>query len=525
MPDFYYPSIDLYHEHFALDEHGNAPPHFDNYLQGMAWKRKEHELRGTSLIETTSHQIRVGEVESHLAKELTARGIILDPNPDRPIPAGGVRPIEHAELVRLIRSFISHAKSNCLTQRALFAKVDQSPKGSFQYRHRMFLELLDPIRQAWDAALVEVGGIDFEDMLNHAAGHVEDGRYKSSYELVMADEFQDASMARARLCRALVKKPGRHLCAVGDDWQSINRFAGSDVSVMTSFKSYFGSGIELRLQQTFRCPQQLCNLSSRFVSKNPAQIKKAVVSNTKPIGPFAQAFQVKNRDEIASAVENYLTALHKRLSTGEVELGRNGKVSVFVIGRYKADEIYVPSNWQRRYGKKLDVKFATIHASKGSESDYVILPSLVHKAFPNTRTDDPVLGLAMPQSDSFLFAEERRLFYVALTRARRSVAMFTVSGKNSCFLDELVNDGFVKITHIDGEPVEEERCAVCKVGVIVERTGPYGSFRACTSYPNCHNKPKDKPAPAKSAANTRLALARLFGGQPQSPLGPVPPNR
>ena len=146
---------------------------------------------------------------------------------------------------------------------------------------------------------------------------------------------------------------------------------------------------------------------------------------TPSCGAVAQAFQVKNRDEIASAVENYLTALHKRLSTGEIELGRKGKVSVFVIGRYKADEIYVPSNWQRRYGNKLDVKFATIHASKGSEADYVILPSLLHKAFPNTRTDDPVLGLAMPQSDRFLFAEERRLFYVALTRARRSVAMFT----------------------------------------------------------------------------------------------------
>lgn len=493
MPDFYYPEIDLYHEHFALDEHGNAPPHFTDYLEGVAWKRATHRLRGTSLIETASHQIWKGDYEFHLTKELTGRGIILDPNPDRPVPKGGQPPIEHGDLVGLIRSFISHAKSNCLTAEALLAKVKQEPKGSFKYRHRMFLELVEPIRQAWDAALSEVHGIDFEDMLNQAAEHVEQGRYKSPYNLVMADEFQDASMARARLCRALVQEPGRHLFAVGDDWQSINRFAGSDVSVMTSFKKWFGSGAELRLQQTFRCPQQLCDLSSQFVSKNPAQIKKVVVSNTKPHGPVAQAFQVKDRNELQGAVEGYLNTLHQSLGNGEIEPGRNGKVSVFVLGRYNADESYVPPNWKRRFGNRLELKFTTAHSSKGSEADYVVMPSLVHKGFPNTRIDDPVLGLAMPQSDNYPFAEERRLFYVALTRARRAVAMFTVSGKTSSFLDELVEDGFVTVTDTEGHPVNEQRCMVCKIGIIVEKTGPYGSFRGCSNYPNCHNKPRGKP--------------------------------
>lgn len=520
MPDFYYPDIELYHEHFALDEQGNAPPHFLGYVEGVAWKREEHRRRGTSLIETTSHQMRIGDHERHLTKKLTERGIVLDPNPDRPIPKGGQPPIEHADLVGLIRSFISHAKSNCLTANALLAKVDQEPKGSFKYRHRMFLELVDPIRQAWDASLAQAHGIDFEDMLNQAAEHVEQGRYQSPYDLVMADEFQDASMARARLCRALVQEPGRHLCAVGDDWQSINRFAGSDVSVMTRFKEWFGSGIELRLQQTFRCPQQLCDLSSQFVSKNPAQIKKLVVSNTKAHGPVAQAFQVKDRDELQSAVDGYLAALHQGLSNGEIEPGRNGKVSVFVLGRYNADEFYVPPNWKRRYGNRLDVKFTTAHSSKGSEADYVIMPSLVHKGFPNTRIDDPVLGLAMPQNDTFPFAEERRLFYVAITRARRTVVMFTVSGKNSSFLDELVKDGFVKITDTEGEPVKEERCTVCKVGVIVERTGPYGKFRGCTNYPDCHNKPKHRPAPIRTTPNTRLTLSQILGTSQSAPPTP-----
>jgi DNA helicase-4 len=464
----------------------------------VAWKRQEHKRRGTALVETTSHQLRAGKLLDHLAKSLTERGITLDPNQDRPIPNGGQVPIDHDALVGLIRTFISHAKSNCLSTVAMLAKVEQGPRDAFKHRHRMFLELVAPIRQAWDAALAEAHGIDFEDMLNQAAEHVEAGLYRSPYELVMADEFQDASMARARLCRALVQEPGRHLFAVGDDWQSINRFAGADVSVMTGFKKWFGSGTELRLQQTFRCPQQLCDISSRFVSKNPRQIKKKVVSNTKPHGPVAQAFQVKERNELQSAINGYLVAIHQGIGDGDIESGRNGKVSVFVLGRYNADEVYVPPKWRQLYGNLLDVRFTTAHSSKGSEADYVIMPELVHKGFPNLRVDDPVLGLAMPHSDTFELAEERRLFYVALTRARRSVAMFTVLGKVSPFLDELVKDGFVKITDAEGEPVEEERCSVCKVGVIVERSGPYGKFRGCTNYPNCHNKPNAKPTQAKT---------------------------
>jgi DNA helicase-4 len=126
----------------------------------------------------------------------------------------------------------------------------------YKHRHRMFLDIAEPIIKAWDAALADEDGIDFEDMLNLAALHLESGRYEAPYELVMADEFQDASRARARLCRALAQKPGRHLFAVGDDWQSINRFAGADVSVMTSFREWFGYGRFLSSNRPSAAPKR-----------------------------------------------------------------------------------------------------------------------------------------------------------------------------------------------------------------------------------------------------------------------------
>ena len=262
----------------------------------MKWKRQLHSERSTALIETTSHQIRSGEVFEHLARELTRRGIELDPNPDREVPTGDRRPMEPVELIGLIRTFISHAKSNCLTIPALRQRLDPRPKRTSTPLPDVPY-IAEPIIEAWDAALSAEGGIDFEDMLNLAATHLESGRYEAPYELIMADEFQDASRARARLCRALVQKPGRFFFAVGDDWQSINRFAGADVSVMTGFREWFGHGQILKLEQTFRCPQALCDVSSQFVSKNHTQISKKVRSATPAVGPVLLAFQVDHREK------------------------------------------------------------------------------------------------------------------------------------------------------------------------------------------------------------------------------------
>ena len=122
-------------------------------------------------------------------------------------------------------------------------------------------------------------------MLVQAVGHLEAGNIDADYDLIMVDEFQDASQARARLVRSLVNTPGRFLMAVGDDWQSINRFAGADLSVMTDFEAWFGRGHQLALTTTFRCPQTICDVARTFVSKNPNQFNKSMRSPHQDPGP------------------------------------------------------------------------------------------------------------------------------------------------------------------------------------------------------------------------------------------------
>ncbi|HDR8982640.1 TPA: UvrD-helicase domain-containing protein [Burkholderia vietnamiensis] len=506
-PDFYYPDIDLYHEHFALDANGEPPSHFENYLEGVVWKREEHQRRGTQLIETTSHQVRTGEAWSYLEHALTSRGIVLDPNPDRPVPQYGQPPLDSALLIRLVRSFIVHTKSNCLSVEDMRKCLSSMPHDTFKHRHWMFLDLFEPILEAWNGALAEEGGIDFEDMLNQAAEHVESGRYFSPYGLVMADEFQDASRARARLCRALANARldtrrltigailgpvQQYFFAVGDDWQSINRFAGADVSVMTGFVDWFGKAQVLRLEQTFRCPQTLCDISSRFVTKNPRQIRKNIRSSAPATGAVLEAFQVKTRLHVQKAIDDYLAKLYRGLQDGSVPRARDGKITVFILGRYNADKSTLPFGWQVRYGGEIVLSFVTIHSSKGAEADYVILPGMVSRGFPNLREDDPVLALAMPGTEPFPLAEERRLFYVALTRARRSVAMFTVAGHRSSFLQELVSEGAVTVSSTGDEETTEYECPACNTGLLNKREGRYGQFLTCSNFPACRYKPPVK---------------------------------
>ena len=482
-PDFYYPSINLYHEHFALDKHGHPPKTFEGYMDGVLWKRKIHQDYWTKLFETTSAQMYSGELFKNLAKKLTDEGVHFEPNPDR--QSRGRKVIENRSLVSLFRTFLSHAKSNDLSIEDLRKRLKQEPEDAFSFRHKMFLDLYAPIRLAWERALAESDGIDYEDMLIQSAEALETGAWCSPYRLVMVDEFQDASWARARMARALAKESGRFLFVVGDDWQSINRFAGADVSVMTGFLDWCERGQVLRLEETFRCPQELCDASSKFVQQNPAQINKTVHSRAPKIGSTLQAFQVPERRQLADAIETYLHTLYESLASGKVPAGKNGHVTLYILGRYNNDKQYVPRGWQRSYGDLIDISFRTIHQSKGSESDYVVLPGMVKRGFPSYKQDDPVLQLAMPSYDTYYQAEERRLFYVALTRARRSVAMFTVEGQISEFLIELVREREVDILDTTGEPIDSILCPACNKGLMVQRTSQYGAFLGCSNYPLC----------------------------------------
>jgi DNA helicase-4 len=484
-PDFYLPQVDAYLEHWALDVNGDPPPAFVGYKDGMAWKKQVHAANKTKLLETTMAQLWSGQAFEYLERELVALGIKLDPNPDR--PAAGRQPIENPRLARTIRSFLTHVKSNRLTTDELRRRLDTGEAGQFRFRHSMFLSIFEKLWERWEARLRTENSIDFEDMLGLAADCIEQGRWNSPFELVMVDEFQDASQARARLVSALINKPDRYLFAVGDDWQSINRFAGADLAVMTDFESKFGKAATLKLETTFRCPQALCNISSQFVQKNPRQIKKQVRSPHSDIENPVRIVSVKEEEQIRTAV----AARVAEIAAVNQDTGKRTKV--YILGRYRHDVAYSP---QRFDSSRVEVEFITVHSSKGLEADHVILPRITSETlgFPSRVIDDPVLQLAMPGGDGFAYSEERRLFYVALTRARQTVTLVTVARKESSFITELARDFNLKVSNADGSVGGNDLCPKCGEGFLVPRKGPYGSFMGCSNYPHCKHTLREQGA-------------------------------
>jgi DNA helicase-4 len=484
-PDFYYPDVEVWHEHWAIGHDGKPPDSFAGYADAMKWKQELHRKHGTTLVETRWAEIIDGRGFESLAQTLKKVGLELDWNPDRPTP--GVQPPKHEDLARLVRTFMTHVKSNGWTREQLTSRQPVGGATPNNTRNNLFLELYWQIHDAWQARLAAEDCVDFEDMLVRAAEHLERGEATYGYTLVMVDEFQDVSQARARLTRALVSDPARHLLTVGDDWQSINRFAGADLSVMTRFDSWFGRGLQLRLQTTFRCPQSICDVSSAFVTKNPRQLRKSVRSAAEGYGPPVKVLYVEEDGEISGAIGHHLDDLQGKLETGVIAPGRLGRLSVDVLGRYNFDRKHLPA--RRRSG--IDLTFRTVHGSKGLEADYVVIPNLTRGVFgfPSQIADDPVLDLVMSEPDPYPHAEERRLFYVALTRARREVVLVAVRGKESTFLRELVDDGLVTV--MGGEDVAAPPvCPQCEDGFLVARRGPYGAFLGCSTFPRCRHTAK-----------------------------------
>lgn len=501
FPDFYYPDAQLYHEHFALNENGQAPPHFKNYIRDMKWKQALHAEKGTALIETTSHGLMKGLAIPALEEALIARGVqpAFDPNKE----ATGLPPVHEQDLARSFRVFQQHVKNNGLTHHDLREALKAQSEDGFGARLGMYLNLFERVAAEWERRLQAGHFIDFEDMLILAASHVESGAYKNPFKIILADEFQDSSRARIRLLKALSTQsdPPAHLCVVGDDWQGINRFAGSDITVMTEFEKTFDYATRLTLNTTFRCPQSLCDVSSEFIQANPAQIKKKVTTTNKLTKTPMLAYGFADQASIAGYVEKQLAHMHHLLGNGKLTPAKGKHVTVMLLGRYRDDRPAALESWKHRFGDRLKIDYHTAHSSKGLEAEYVFVLNVVEgtRGFPSQIQDDPALQLAMPAPDPFPVAEERRLFYVAMTRARNQVRFYTTLAQPSRFLVELAKKKHLVIEPIDGEPMEP--CPECGRGILALRSGPYGDFHGCSRFPACEFKRKvaqDSPVAVKT---------------------------
>ncbi|WP_333706544.1 3'-5' exonuclease, partial [Vibrio hepatarius] len=280
---------------------------------------------------------------------------------------------------------------------------------------------------AWQEMLKNEGHIDFNMMITQATKLVEKGKFRAPWKYIMIDEYQDISPQRLALIEALCQQSEHQSCvlfAVGDDWQSIYEFAGSDVDLTTGFTERFPRSTVHNLDTTYRFNNQIGEVANRFVQQNPAQIEKTLKSH---------------KEQKAKAVTLAPSANVEKILD---DLNRKAKstMSVLLLGRNHYHKPELLSDWQKRFGL-LSIEFMTCHASKGKEADFVIILSVDEGQFP-ARVKTLHLDNVLTQSgDSFPHAEERRLFYVAMTRAKKKV-WITYKGAGSSFIKELTEQNY-----------------------------------------------------------------------------------
>ncbi|CAH8207954.1 DNA helicase IV [Vibrio aestuarianus] len=288
------------------------------------------------------------------------------------------------------------------------------------------LSLCWPCYQAWQQMLKEQKQIDFNIMISRATEYVVKGKFKSAWKFIMIDEYQDISPQRMALIQALCDQNPQtcNLFAVGDDWQSIYQFAGSDVDLTMGFTERFPHSTVHNLDTTYRFNDQLGAVANQFIQVNPNQIRKTLNS-------FKQQKQKSVFIAPSSNLEKILDQLNRQASQTK---------SVLLLGRNHYHKPELLKDWQNHY-RSLDIEFMTCHASKGKEADFVIIVGVDEGQFPARVKALHIDGALAQSSDDFPYAEERRLFYVALTRAKEKV-WITHSGSGSMFVRELLSGDY-----------------------------------------------------------------------------------
>lgn len=451
----------IYLEHFALNK-GHVPKYFgclndaydeqtyqaadEQYRAGVEWKRKTHDHYKTFLLETTSEEFYNNTIKDKLQAELKRCGIELHPLNIDATYQQLVQRDKYLErqVMDLVESFVSLMKAKRLS-------IGHIVVLTYQPRTRAMLqELVQPAYEEYERRLKEQNLIDFTDAIIQATDILKQG-YEIPWTDILVDEYQDIAIDRYEFLKQLHRNGTRLFC-VGDDWQSIYRFSGSDINLMNHFDKWFPGAQICKIESTHRFGQPLVVKSSNFIMQNKDQLRKDVQYGEAETHLKFIGYSTTNQ-EIFYTVNAILKSIPE-------------EESVYIIARYRfdAETLNISNNVQYDihqdkaliYVGGRETQFLTIHSAKGLEADHVIILNCSDKYFPSQITDDPLLDEVLSEKEMYPNAEERRVFYVGITRAKKCTYVLYDRDNPSEFVEEFID--------IDKPKDERELCPWCHIG-------------------------------------------------------------
>jgi DNA helicase-4 len=435
-PDFTLPNTGASIEYWGVDRAGNVPAHWTTssaqYNQGIVWKREEFRRAGKRLIELYDFERTEGALEKALEECLTSAGEqprLLTLAELEKIH-GDTRYVASA-IEQLLVGFIENARSLRIMPEEIHRRLTSATP-----RVQHFGVLALAVLQRYERELAAEGRIDFSDMLHRASDILEKSPNSSpKFGHILVDEFQDTSAAMARLVNALIATSNAHLFAVGDDWQAIYGFAGGDVDHVVNFESHFGPATHSMLNVNYRSPAVVVEAGSALIAHNPKQIPKQIAISSKERG---EAFVHEVPDDDYAIVGETI-----RLVKDESRRETLDDILVLSRANHLLDKVRevcqrnrIPvANPERGVS---GLRILSAHKAKGLEAKVVIVANASdHRyGFPCQVENPDVLEpvRTSPGNDE---AEERRLFYVAVTRAMKRIHLIVRQGLPSPYIAEI----------------------------------------------------------------------------------------
>ncbi|HPD74407.1 MAG TPA: UvrD-helicase domain-containing protein [bacterium] len=487
-------NTEVYLEHFGINRDGTTAPWVNSlsYHSQMNWKRKTHVENNTTLLESYTYQWKEHTLLSGIEAGLKKVGIkprrLSEEEISKLIEESYKKDVD--SFLELCVTFLNLFKNSALSLEELENKIN-TIDDKYQFnRTRKFYEIYKPIYLEYQKYLEENDLQDFADMIKVATEKIKDLPEENfQYKYILVDEVQDLSYGKYSLLKALLdKSPGCRLYCVGDDWQSIYRFTGSDLTLINDFTNFFNRVTYRSLiETTHRFGDPTIKYSTNFILKNPNQVEKTVSPGENKITDVKIHLN-KVPDDDANSLNQIMLSLSSKYSLSEL---KNKKI--LIISRYNRDLdrlqgskvfniVREPNNksiiieW--KFNKKEDlikIRYCTMHRAKGLTEDIVIVLNCNegYMGMPATQSDDPILNILLAHPDDYPFAEERRLFYVSITRARNETHIIANKDNPSRFLFEL-----------DSNLLNESRemCPMCKTGELIIRKSNFGLFKGCSNF-------------------------------------------
>lgn len=473
-PDFtvFYPDSHkkIIIEYFGVDRRGKTKPGIlpKKYNSQMNSKKDHHHKFNTDFIALHYYDLQEGNLEAILHRELQKRGVAY-------------KPISEQELIKLFNerryydifaklsaTFLQQFKSNQL-------KIDEiKEKAGSDSRSLAFIKIFEWILSMYEQELKKDNSFDYSDMINDGIDILNENRATRNLKWIIVDEFQDISRGRTNLLYALIKQnPEAKVIVVGDDWQSIYRFAGSDIGIVQKFEYFFDNSVEFRLNESFRFNSEINKFSQFFIMdkfykrNSSVQINKNIkVLKINEVFSNKIFLHWKNQGSVEKEFE--LLSIVKRIKKYK------DSDKLFILARYNRN---LPTEDEMRKIKNIwgkNVFPMSIHKSKGEEAEFVIITDLSSDflSFPSEHVDDPLLNLVLAASDNKdleIKGEERRLFYVGVTRAKNEVHLISNWASPSMFTEEILRYKEVGANHVaewDIGSSKNIKCPRCKGNIV-----------------------------------------------------------